>query len=481
MKNNVLKKILFILLGVLILFFSYFLYKKFKSSFHSHFKLEKIKNKENIIPVAIIGSGPAGLAAGIYTARSGFKTLVIEGSKPGGQLTETTYVENWPSVKKILGPDLMKNLKEQNKSLGVEFLNEQIASVDFSKWPYELVTKDNVKLNALTVIIATGSSPRKLDIPGESKYWGKGVTTCAICDAPFYKKKKVVVIGGGDSATEQVLQLAPHVDHITMLVRSNSLRASQVMKDRINEISNLTIKYNMEVKKIDGDDLHVSSIEILDKNNNETKNFPIDGVFLAIGHIPNTSIFKNKIKMDKEGYIKVKGRSQKTSIPGVFAAGDVVDHVYMQAGVASGDGIKSALDAVSFLHDIGFSKDFAEKLKGKFFEPELLSEAQVTEIRTIKEYETNVLRSKLPVIMDFWAEHCPSCKHMIPSFERLSKKYADKMKFIKVNTDEADDLVKKLFVLKIPAFIVFKDGKIIARYHDFMDRQQMSEFIEKFI
>ncbi len=480
MNSNV-KKFIFILIAISILFFTYFLYKKFKKSYSSSFKLEQIQNKENIIPVAIIGSGPAGLAAGIYTSRSGFQTLIIEGAKPGGQLTETTYVENWPSVKKILGPDLMKNLKEQNKSLGVNFLQDQIANVDFSKWPYELTTNDNVKINALTVIIATGSSPRKLDIPGEAKYWGKGVTTCAICDAPFYKNKNVVVIGGGDSAAEQVLQLAPHVNHITMLARSNSLRASQIMQERIKGISNLTIKYNIEVKKIDGDNLHVSSIEILDKSNNETKKMDIDGVFLAIGHIPNTVIFKNKIKMDKENYIKVKGRSQKTSIGGVFAAGDVVDHVYMQAGVASGDGIKAALDAVNFLHDIGFTNDFAKKIKNKYFEPELSSEAQITEIKTINEFESNVLKSKLPVIIDFWAEHCPSCKHMIPSFEKLSKKYSDKMKFIKVNIDHAQEIVKKLYVLKIPAFIVFKDGKIVARYNEFMDRQQMAEFIEKFI
>jgi len=466
--------LLFIILGS----FIFFTYKNNRN--YSEIDLQKSLDKENIMPVVILGSGPAGLGAGIYASRSGFKTLVIEGSKPGGQLTETTYVENWPSVKKILGRDLMKDLKEQNKSLGVSFVQDNVVKVNFSTWPFELITGDGLKINALSVIIATGSSPRKLNIVGEAEFWGKGVTTCAICDAPFYKGKKVIVVGGGDSATEQVLQLSPHVEHITMLVRGNSLRASQVMQDRIKEISNLTIQYNKELKKISGDS-HVTSVEIFDNKSNNSNTLDINGVFLAIGHIPNTDIFRNELKMDKAGYIEVLGRSQKTSVNGVFAAGDVEDHVYMQAGIASGAGIKAALDAGAFLHNIGFNSNFAEKIKSKFVDIVDIGPSNVISIKTNEEFEKEVTKSEIPVILDFWAEHCPTCKHMLPSFESLSKKYSDKIKFIKVNIDEADELVKKLYVLKIPAFIVFKDGKISARYHDFMDKVQMTTFIEKFI
>lgn len=463
-----------ILLGFIFLYF----YKK--SDKKLKFDLSQVYNKDNIVPVVILGSGPAGLSAGIYSSRLGFKTLLIEGSKPGGQLTETSFVENWPGEIKILGNVLIDKLKQHDRALAVDFLQETITKVNFSKWPFELITSDGIKINALSVIIATGSSPRILNISGEKEYWGKGVTTCAVCDAPFYKGKKVIVIGGGDSAAEQVLQLSPYVSHINMLVRGNSLRASKAMQDRIKDLKNLTIEYNKELIKIDGNNEHVTSAEILDNKTKSINNIQIDGIFLAIGHTPNTAIFKNQLQMDNSGYIKLKGRSQKTSIPGIFAAGDVEDFVYMQAGVASGSGIKAALDASSFLHKIGFNSDIDLKIKNKYFESKHAGPSQIINITTYKELE-KLFSQRKPIILDFWATHCPSCIHMLPTFESLSKKFGDKMIFVKVDIDKSPELAQKLYVVKVPTFIVFKNGQIAGRYHDFMDKTQMSEFIQKFI
>lgn len=481
MNNNMLKKLLIPILIVLILLGVIFYKKINKTENLSSYNITDIYDKNNIMPVVILGSGPAGQSAGIYACRAGFKTLIIEGSKPGGQLTETSYVENWPGEKKVLGSDLMQKLKEQNEKLGVSFLADDVSKIDFSKWPFELITSEGIKLNALSVIIATGSSPRKLNIPGEKEYWGRGVTTCAICDAPFYKDKNVIVVGGGDSAAEQVLQLSPHVKHINMLVRKDKFRASAAMQERIKEIKNLTVLYNKELKNIFGNQEHVNAVEIYDNKTKTTNKINIDGVFLAIGHIPNTALFKDQLDMDGAGYLKVSCPSQKTSVAGVFAAGDVEDHIYMQAGIASGAGIKAALDAGNFLHNIGYNSTVAQKIENKLYEPEISGPSVVSSIKTMAELN-KLIKSKKPVILDFWAHHCPSCLQMMPAFEYLAKKFEDKMSFVKIDIDEAEkDLIEKLYVLKVPTFIVYKEGQIVARFSEFMTKSQMTNFVKKFI
>ena len=197
----------------------------------SRYDLTKLEGKENVYPMVIIGSGPAGLSAGLYGARAKKKTLVIEGNKPGGLLTETSYVENWPGFKAILGKDLMKELKEQAAHFGASFLEDTVEKVNFSQWPFEINTEDGKTIYAMTVIIATGASPSPLNVPGEKEFWGKGVTTCAICDAPFYDDKSVVVVGGGDSAVAEAIQLAAYASKITILVRKDKMRAAATNQD----------------------------------------------------------------------------------------------------------------------------------------------------------------------------------------------------------------------------------------------------------
>jgi len=313
-----------------------------------------IVSKKNIsaIPLVVIGSGPAGLSAAIYGARSAVKTVVFEGDIPGGQLTRTTAVENWPGRSIITGNEIIENLRNQAVSLGAELRYESIDSVDFSQWPYTLTLNDEQVITALTVIIATGATPRVLNIPGEREYWGQGVTTCAICDAPFYKNREVIVVGGGDAAVEEALQLSAYAKKITLIVRAQTMRALASGQERIKNNPKISCIYTTQVTEIYGDDSGVTGVRLLNNTTGEIVDFPTDGVFLAIGHTPNTDLFSRYIACDEHGYITMSDRTQKTSLPGVFAAGDVEDSRYRQAGVAAGRGICAALDAVAFLAEL---------------------------------------------------------------------------------------------------------------------------------
>lgn len=299
----------------------------------------------------IIGSGPAGLTAAIYAARSNLKPLIIEGNTPGGQLMGTSYVENWPGEKRILGPELMMKMQEQAKALGTSFVSETVTRVDFTKQPFTLWTNTNKEFQANAIIIATGAVPNKLGIPGEEEYWGKGVTTCAVCDGAFYPNKKVMVIGGGDTAMEDASFLKKYTDDITVVQISEEFSASHAMKERI--LSDPTIKkvYNSTLTSIRGDGQKVTHATILNKKTGTSEEVPVDGIFVAIGLKPSTEPFKGQVAMNKGGYIEVKEET-KTSVAGVFVAGDVFDYRYRQAITAAGSGCKAALDAERYLKEL---------------------------------------------------------------------------------------------------------------------------------
>lgn len=309
------------------------------------------------IPIAIVGSGPAGASAAIYGARALVTTVCFEGSRPGGLLTQTSDVENWPAVGKLSGYDIMEKLKGQAEGFGAIFADELIANVDFSQWPYALTTEGGKTYHAFSVVIATGANPIMLEIPGESDYFGKGVGTCALCDAAFFKDKEVIIVGGGDSAIEESIQLSAYASKVTIMVRKEKMRAAQAMQCLLRGYPNISVRYNTEVIKVNGDGKKVTSVSLLDAQTKETSEFKTDGMFLAIGHKPSTALFKGKIAMDEAGYITLNDRTQQTSVHGVFTGGDCHDHRYRQAATASGYGVAAGIDSVNFLKEIGFTAD----------------------------------------------------------------------------------------------------------------------------
>ncbi len=302
--------------------------------------------------VAIIGSGPAGLTAAIYTSRSDLKTVVFEGMSPGGQLMITTEVENFPAFPEgIQGPELMKRMKEQAEKFKAEIKSGYITEVEFAESPFT-ISAGSEKVTAKTVIIATGSTARWLGIDSESKLRGKGVSACATCDGFFFKDKEIAVIGGGDSAIEEASFLTRFASKVTIIHRRDELRASEAMQKKAFENEKIEFAWDSVIEEIlDVSKDKVTGIIIKNVKTGETKTLPVEGVFLAIGYDPATDIFKGKIELDEKSYIVTKENTQ-TSVPGIFAAGDVRDHLYRQGITAAGDGCMAAIDAYRWLGGI---------------------------------------------------------------------------------------------------------------------------------
>ncbi len=302
--------------------------------------------------VAIIGSGPAGYTAGIYNARADLNPIIIEGNQPGGQLTITTEVDNFPGFPEgIMGPVLMDEMKKQALRFGAEIMTGQIVSVDFSNRPFRLQLDNHETIQANAVIIATGASARLLGIPSETRLMGRGVSACATCDGFFFRDKEVVVIGGGDTAIEEANFLTRFATRVSVIHRRDQLRASKIMQDRAFANQKITFIWDSVVEEILGEtEGHVTGVRLKNIRSGEQTEMPCDGVFIAIGHQPNTRIFREQIELDDKGYIILK-RKSCTSVPGVFAAGDVVDPIYKQAVIAAGMGCMAALDAEQFLLD----------------------------------------------------------------------------------------------------------------------------------
>lgn len=302
------------------------------------------------VKVLIIGSGPAGYTAAIYAARAGLSPILYTGGQPGGQLTITNDVENYPGYPDgINGPQMMIDFQKQAERFGTQIHYGVVTSVDFSGYPLNVVVDEVTKVVAESVIIATGASAKYLGLPGEVLYNNKGVSACAVCDGYFYRGKEVAVVGAGDSAAEESTYLAKLCTKVHLLVRRDEMRASKIMQDRVFSTPNIEIHWNTETEEILGDDSGVTGVRVVNNKTGAKSDIPIQGFFLAIGHKPNTDIFKGILDMDETGYIKVLPGSTKTNVPGVFAVGDAADKVYRQAVTAAGTGCMGALDAEKFL------------------------------------------------------------------------------------------------------------------------------------
>ncbi len=304
---------------------------------------------KNLYDVIIIGSGPAGFTSGIYTSRAKLKTLIISGSLPGGQLMTTSEVENYPGFPNgIFGPELMMNMRQQAERFGTTVVDDEVLKVDFKNRPF-LISTHSESYEGRAILLCTGASPRKLGIDGEQEFGGKGVSYCATCDGPFFKGEEIAVIGGGDTAIEEATFLTKFGKSVKIIHRRDFLRASKILQEKAFENSKIQFIWNHVVTRIGGNK-KIESIDIKDLTTGKIQNLSVGGLFVAIGHEPNTSIFKDQLELDDKGYVVIKD-STRTSVEGVFAAGDVHDYRYRQAVTAAGFGCMAALDVEKWLSE----------------------------------------------------------------------------------------------------------------------------------
>lgn len=324
--------------------------------------------QEKIFEVVIVGSGPAGLTAALYAARADLSPIIFEGPEPGGQLMQTTDVENYPGYAEgVLGPQMMEDFRNQAKRFGADCRYGYVTDIDFSKRPYKLTVDEETTVFAKSIIIATGASAKWLDIPSEKRLKGKGVSACATCDGAFFRNEHVIIVGGGDTAMEEATFLTKFARKVSVLHRREELRASKAMQQRAFENEKIEFLWNTELEEILGDPV-VDGVKVYNNKTEETTTLDdVTGVFIAIGHKPNTDLFKNVLEMDDVGYIVTEGQSTRTNMPGIFACGDAMDPIYRQAVTAAGTGCRAALDAERFLSD---AKDEEAIAKSHWFASE---------------------------------------------------------------------------------------------------------------
>ncbi len=413
---------------------------------HSLFAISERK-----VDVAIIGSGVGGLTSAIYLARGGIKPLVLEGDNPGGAITQSRGVQNWPGEIEISGFDLTDKIRNQAQECGATFARQEVVDFDFSSQPFVITTQDvadpshKEKIFAKACIIATGTKVRTLGLASEKTYESKGVYTCAICDGALYKDKVVAVVGGGDAAVLEAEYLSSIAKKVYVLVRGPQLKGvEKIRRENLKTKSNVQILYQTTVQEILGSEEHVTSLDIL--SNGKKENLVLDALFLAIGSVPNTELVKGKLELDSSGYI-VSKQGFATSVPGVFAVGDVIDPVFKQAISASGDGAKAAMQAQMYLSSV-----------------EVKQEARVIEVQTLAELKKLTKESKVPVLVDFYASWCGPCRQLSPVMDSWAKKLQGKAIICKINVDKAQDIARMYNIQSMPTVLhISAEGKEMKR------------------
>lgn len=325
---------------------------------HKHYK---------VAPLVVVGGGPAGLAAALYAANDRVHTVLFTGPQIGGQLASAGEVENMPSVPKKWGLKIIEELEQQAQHAGAHIVYDSVTGIEPEHNYYRIITEGGITIYAYAVIIATGGRARTLGLSSEQKYWSAGVSTCALCDRAFFEQKDVAVIGGGDAAVEEAMQLAPYAKTVTIFVRGASMRAAPRNRDKLHEYSNIRIQYSTRVIEVLGDTRIMTGLRLENTQTGEQQEVPMDGMFLAIGHAPNTALVEKLVALDDEGYIVMPDRTQRTTQAGIFAAGDNADKRYRQAIVAEGHGSMAAIDAMKYLREIGFTERIAKLFEAQYY------------------------------------------------------------------------------------------------------------------
>jgi thioredoxin reductase (NADPH) len=446
------------------------------------YSIAQAQSVKNLVPVVVIGSGPSGLSAALYTARAKFKTIVFTGAQPGGELTGVREIENWPGKEKLTGIHAVDDLTAQAQHFGAEIINDTVKTINLKKWPFEITTEDGKTVNALAIIFATGGIAKKLKVPGALEYWGKGVGSCTICEAPFQKGKDVTVVGGGDTSADRALQLSAYANNVYLVVREPRLTACGTVQDYLKKATNIHILLNTQLLEIKGNDDGVSAMVTKNLKTNKDTETPIKALYFAIGYQPNSDLIKSSVKTDKEGFIVVEPYGQKTNMPGIFAAGNVAlsDKAYGKAGVATGSGVKAGMDAIEFLENIGFVSEVAEKMESQFF----VDEHAQTPIKgiTTKEELTRTIgeHPNKYILIDFYGEYCPMCRKMMPTLQTLAKERAENLVIIKAEQTKSAALTKQFNVTSVPCLFLLKNGKKVWECKDTIDATQLEKTVKSF-
>jgi thioredoxin reductase (NADPH) len=419
------------------------------------------------VDAIVLGGGSAGLTSAIYLGRAGFSTLVLEGPVSGGAITQSNAVYNWPGYKETSGSDLTEHMQAQARASGAVLSKEEAIEVNFTERPFSVIAQDvydkskKRKILADVCIVTLGACANKLEIPGETAYWSKGVYTCAVCDGSLYKDKVVAVVGGGDASLLEADYLAGLAKKVYILNRKDTFKGvDKIREERILALPNVQVIYDVKIKEIKGDGKAVDSLQLVNKESKESS-LAVDALFLAIGATPNTHIFAKQLELDSNGYITLK-KGTETSIAGVFAAGDVADPIFKQAIIASGEGAKAALQASDYLRLASLKKsEPLPTLKVENKEPKILKAIEVSSLSQLKEI---VSSGKGLVLIDFYATWCGPCKYLGQFTDVWAQELKDKATLCKVNVDLARELAIRYKVQSMPTVVVLSpDGQEVAR------------------
>ncbi|NET51755.1 MAG: thioredoxin-disulfide reductase [Merismopedia sp. SIO2A8] len=451
--------------------------------------MEHTSTVENLV---IIGSGPAGYTAAIYAARANLKPFMFEGYQvgglPGGQLMTTTEVENFPGFPDgITGPELMDRMKAQAKRWGTEMVTEDVVAVDFRQHPF-VVRSDEREIYAHSVVIATGATAKRLNLPSEKKFWNKGISACAICDGatPIFNNEELAVIGGGDSAAEEAVYLTKYGSHVHLLVRRDAMRASKAMQDRVLTNDKVTVHWNTETIDVLGSD-RLEGIHIRDRMTGTEKHLAVRGLFYAIGHTPNTQLFQGQIDLDDVGYIVTQANSVETSVEGVFAAGDVQDYEYRQAITAAGTGCMAALLAERWLTAKGLTQEFHQKDSekpsedGKKAEYQLAAEFDPDTTRHVGGYALRKLyhESDRLIMVKYAAPTCGPCHTLKPILSKVVDEFEGKIHYIEIDITDDPDIAENAGITGTPTIQFFKDKALVSQLIGMKQKSQYREAIQQ--
>jgi thioredoxin reductase (NADPH) len=448
---------------------------------------------ENLV---IIGSGPAGYTAAIYAGRANLKPLVFEGFQagglPGGQLMTTTEVENFPGFPAgITGPQLMTQMKAQAERWGAELVTEDVIHVDFSQRPF-LIRGEEREVRAHSVVIATGATAKRLGLPDEANFWSRGISACAICDGatPLFRGAPLVIIGGGDTAAEEALYLTKYGDHVNLLVRGDKMRASKAMQDRVLSNSRITVHWNTEALNVVGNEQHMTGVQVRNRQTGEESLIEAKGLFYAIGHTPNTSLFKDQLELDDVGYIVTKPGSVETSIEGVFAAGDVQDHEFRQAITAAGTGCMAAMLAERWLSFNGLVQEFRQvqaeepnEEKTAHQAEEVSNEVDPTKTRHVGGYALRKLYhdSDRLILVKYVSPSCGPCHTLKPILNKVVDEFDGKIHYIEIDIEEDPDIAESAGISGTPTVQLFKHKDKVAEVKGVKQKSQYRELIESYL